>query len=439
MNTSVSDAPIKPLMSRKLAIGLGSVALISGLALVGVRIWLNSSSEPALPPALEVATVTVQPEPTYTVAREYTGEVAAGRTSELGFEQGGELVEVLVDRGEFVNLGEPLARLDTRRLAAQRSQLVAQRDRAMAQLAELQNGPRREDIATAQATVQDLERQLDLERLRTQRRETLYTEGAISREDRDIVAFGASALQERLAAARSQLAELQTGTRPEQIAAQQATVQQLSAQIADLDIAIEKNTLFAPFSGTIADRRVDEGTILQAGQTVLRLVEQVSPEVEVGLPVEVVATLRLGKSQLLAIAGKTYPATVRSILPEVNATTRTQTVVFQVQGLGDRTLPPEQLAKVKIAQTVAMEGTWLPLTALVKGDRGLWAVYALKPAKAEVGENRFQVERRQVELLHTEGDQAFVRGVVNQGDRIVAESTQRLVPGQIVQISKGDS
>lgn len=429
---SVSEPRSQWGSSRPAVRWVGAIALLSGLAFVGVRLFLARSPEPEATAPLQVETVTLTAATDLTLSRSYTGEIAAGRTSELGFEQGGELVTVLVDRGDRVAAGQPLARLDTRRLQAQRSQLVSQRDRALAQLAELQNGPRQEDIAAAAATVQDLERQLDLARLQQERREFLYTTGAISREERDVVAFNADALEERLQAARSQLEELETGTRPEQIAAQQATVQQLAASIEDLDIAIEKGTLYAPYAGTIAARRLDEGAIVQPGQAVVRLVESAQTEVEVGLPVAVVTDLAVGQPQSITVNDVEYDATIAAILPEIDPTTRTQTVVLALTALENATLPPEQLVELDIAQASSLDGFWLPMTALVQGDRGLWAVYALRSADA--GEvDTFQIERRQVELLHAEAERAFVRGVINAGDRIVADGTQRLVPGQTVQ------
>ncbi|NEQ70779.1 MAG: efflux RND transporter periplasmic adaptor subunit [Symploca sp. SIO2D2] len=423
-------------ISPKTGLILGAFVLLAGFTILNVRKLFTKEPIPQTVNALSVEAITVQPADSYTVSRVYTGEVAAGRTSELGFEQRGKLVEIRVDRGNFVNKGQPLAQLDTSRLEVQRSQRVAQRDRALAQLAELQNGSRREDIDAAQATVKNLEKQLELQRLRQQRREFLYTEGAISREDRDIITFGADALKEQLSAAKSQLEELQTGTRPEQIAAQQAVLQEISASIVDLDIAIKKNTIFAPFSGVIADRRLDEGTIVEAGQAVLRLIEQSQAEVEIGLPADVVADLRLGQSQSISIAGNYYNANVKAILPEVDPTTRTQTLVFRLNGVSNNTIVPEQLAEVEITRTMPTSGFLIPFTALVQGQQGLWAVYTLKQTDKSDNPNFFQVKRQEVELLHTEGEDAFVRGLVEAGDRIIKDGTQRLVPGQLVQFKK---
>lgn len=51
------------------------------------------------------------------------------------------------------------------------------------------------------------------------------------------------------------------------------------------------------------------------------------------------------------------------------------------------------------------------------------------------------VERRTVEVVHTEEDRALVRGTVYPGDRIVVDGLHRVVPGQRVRVvsETGDS
>ena len=78
----------------------------------------------------------------------------ARQTSELGFERAGKLVELTIDEGEPVTLGMPLARLDTQALRAAQRQLRAERAQALARLAEMRAGPRRETIDAARAQVQ---------------------------------------------------------------------------------------------------------------------------------------------------------------------------------------------------------------------------------------------------------------------------------------------
>ena len=55
---------------------------------------------------LVVETLTVTVVDSYSVSRAYTGEIAALRSSDLGFTRGGELVQVLVSEGDLVSAGQ---------------------------------------------------------------------------------------------------------------------------------------------------------------------------------------------------------------------------------------------------------------------------------------------------------------------------------------------
>jgi multidrug efflux pump subunit AcrA (membrane-fusion protein) len=104
---------------------------------------------------LPVQTTKVQLAKSYQTVQSYTGEVVAQQTSEIGFERGGKLIEILVDEGDRVTTGTVIAKLDTSNLAAQRQSLIAQQAQAEARLAELKNGARSEQIAAAEARVRD--------------------------------------------------------------------------------------------------------------------------------------------------------------------------------------------------------------------------------------------------------------------------------------------
>ncbi|APB35196.1 RND family efflux transporter MFP subunit [Gloeomargarita lithophora Alchichica-D10] len=394
-----------------------------GLGLIILNAGRRSPERVASP--LPVQVTRLEPVASYLVTRFYTGEVVATRRSELGFERGGMVVAIAYDRGQRVLAGAVVARLDTQNLQAELAQLQAERLRAIAQLQELQTGPRREVMAAARSEVANLENQLRLENLRRERRRSLYEEGAISREQLDEVSFNRDALAERLAAARSRWEELANGTRPEVIAAQKATVAQIEASINNVQITIAKSLLRAPFAGVVGERRVDEGTVVQAGQGILRLVEQTQPEVEIGVPPQVAARLTLGSSQTVQVGQRTYAARLIALQPETEPQTRTRTVVLQLQGTELGLPAPGEIARLSVTQTVAMSGYWLPVMALAKGERGLWSVLVL-------GENN-RVQRRDVEVLHTDGERVLVRGTVSPGESVVSQGMHRLVGGQVVQ------
>lgn len=404
----------------------------------------NESMEVAEAQALPVETVRLQLTQSYSTERTYSGELVARRSSELGFERPGTVVALQVDDGDRVSAGEPLAQLDIRDLEAQRSQLEAQRRQVLAQLQELEAGPRGEDISAAEAAVSDLRNQLELAELQAERRAALFAQGAISAEELDERRFGANAIAERLQQAQSQLDELRNGTRVEQISAQRAQVEQIDARIRAVDISLDKSVLFAPFSGQVSARQVDEGAVVNSGQTVMALVENDVMEARIGVPEAVAQRLDIGSRQTVEVGNNAFSSVVSAKLPEVNETSQTVTVVLEVAP--DERLTAGATARLPTTESQRETGYWLPSTALVAGERGLWSVYAL-----EQQDDTYRVVRRDVEVLHTENaadseqfiedasgspgqlsSRSFVRGLVGEGDRIITSGTHRIVVGQSV-------
>ena len=407
----------------------------AGLLLLGVGVVnLKRPPEPSVASSeniLPVETLKAKPVKSYQEQRTYTGEVAALRASELGFERAGKLTQLLVDEGEAIAAGTPIAKLDISSINAQRQQLIAQKEQAQSVLQELEAGPRPEKITAARAAVKDLEAQLTLEQNKRSRREFLYAQGAITKEQLDEVSSQVNALEERLLAAQSKLDELVKGTRTEQIDAQKAAVKQLEAQLAEIDITIAKSTLKAPFAGTMAAHRVDQGTVVSAGQAIVRLVEA-KPEARIGIPASVADRLKIGSQQEVVIGAKTYQAQLNAILPEVNPTARTQTVLLSLNSAAAE-VDPGEIARWQYAQEITTDGYWLPAEALVEGTRGLWSCYVLAPQTARSGgDSPFRVAQKTVEVLHQESDRVLVRGTLQSGDRVIASGVHRLVPGQLV-------
>ena len=65
---------------------------------------------------------------------------------------------------------------------------------------------------------------------------------------------------------------------------------------------------------------------------------------------------------------------------------------------------------------------------MTEANRGLWSVYAV----IDGDDGRKHIEKRLVDIIHSEADRAFVRGALQDGDLFVMEGLQRLVPGVAV-------
>lgn len=380
--------------------------------------------------ALPVATMRVQAESAYTSVRSFTGVLKAARTSQLSFERPGLVVAVLVDQGERVEAGETLAQLDRRHLEARGDQLLAQRSEAQARLDELVAGPRREQIGAAKAEVQNLEAQVELLRRNAERRQVLLDSSSTSLEDYESSKLNHQSMQAQLEAARQLHNELASGTRQEQIEAARAAVKQLDAAISLNNHDLDDCTLEAPFAGTVSERFVDEGTVVEPGAPILRIVESDRLEAWIGVPVDVAARLELGQEQLLVVDGAELCAKVAAILPEVDLPTRTRRVVLALDRSTADALVPGQVVRLETEVETAADGFWLPTAALTRGERGLWSCFAVAPHPEREAESR--VEPRTLEVLYASGDRAFVRGTLSDGDLVIASGTHRVVASQTV-------
>lgn len=374
---------------------------------------------PAAIRPLPVAVVRPEPVSSFLTTRAYTGEVVAGRSSKLGFELGGTLEQVLVEEGDRVASGEPLARLDRRRLQAQRQQVLAQRRVAL-------------------AGVEEVRQQLVLAELQRERRQQLLAQGAIAREELDQQTQSSAVLRSRLLQAESQ-------------------VDDVTARLRQIDVDLARSVLVAPFAGTVSRRLLDEGVVVSGGQALITLVEAAPQEVRVGLPPAVASGLRLGESHPVQVGDRRLEASVSALLPELDAASRTVTAVLR---LPVNDLPVGATARLSLERREQGEGFWLPTTALVAAEGGLWSVYVLEAASGSGGVRTLggsggssggsdsnangndgssppaqgqQVGRRLVDIVHSEGERSLVRGTLRPGERVIATGTQRVVPGVWVQ------
>lgn len=263
--------------------------------------------------------------------REPGGRLTASGTVEatearLGFPAAGRVEDVLAREGDAVRAGDELAHLDRAEAAARRAQAEAQAAAAEAQLAELERGFRSEEIAQARAALGAAEqRRLDAERDlgRTQR---LFEAGAVSQEAHDKARLARDVAASQSEQAREQLGLLETGPRPERIAAQRALLAQARAAVAASDAALANLTLRAPFDGVVTVRHREPGEMAPAGSAVLTVMNPADRWIRIYVAEARAGAVRLGQPARIAIdsfPGRTYAGEVAFIASEAEFTPKT--------------------------------------------------------------------------------------------------------------------
>ncbi|HUS38675.1 MAG TPA: hypothetical protein VMX74_04455, partial [Pirellulales bacterium] len=143
-----------------------------------------------------------------------------------------------------------------------------------------------------------------------------------------------------------------------------------------------------------------------------------------------------GATHNLIVNQRSYHADDVKLLPKLDPTTRTQTAVFQLSFATSQELVPGQLVRLELTKTVSQGGFWVPHTALLESQRGLWSVYVVG---RETAAGLTTARRQDVEALHTDSDRVLVRGTLRTGDQIITSGVHRIVPGQAIVPSTSDT
>lgn len=326
---------------------------------------------------LQVATVALEQAEQMQRDVRLTGRVVARQSVSLAFEPAGRVSAVSADRGDAVEQGEVLATLDTRRLESRLAEVAARSDEARASLALAQRQEERE----AQLNQNNFASRTSLDQARTDR----------------------LTLQARLAA--------------------------LAAERDSLTADLDDSTLTAPFAGRVIERHISVGSLVSSGTTAFDLIDVEQLEAHLGLPAALAATFTPNEAVELRVNGEKVSGEVRARLPQVDSDSRTQTLVVSLE-TPDHAVPGD-LAELRYRITEPASGYWVPLDALQAADRGLWNVLVAEPL-----DDHYRVAQASVELLHSEGDQAFVRGTLAPGMRLITSGTHRITPGQQVTLSE---
>ena len=225
--------------------------------------------------------------------------------ADLGFQLAGRIHSIAVREGDMVKKGDTLAWLDQQELRARLDAARAQVGVTRARLTELERGFRTEEVAQARAVTRAAEERRrnasrDLERTRA-----LFEGGAVSREalDQAETALRLAEAEHDRAGEAQRLVE--TGARPEQIAAQRASVVQAEANVSVVEATLSNSILGAPFPGRITRRHREPGEIVSPGAPVITLMNPDDRWVRIYVREDAVGQLTHGES--VAVTADSYP------------------------------------------------------------------------------------------------------------------------------------
>ncbi|MEL6493688.1 MAG: efflux RND transporter periplasmic adaptor subunit [Cyanobacteria bacterium J06623_7] len=350
-----------------------------------------------------------------------------------------QITQVLVERGDYVEQGQVLARLNDRVLTAEKVQAQAEVDRSRARLDELQVGSRQEEIAQAESRVAnarsavvEAESDLDLVQKRVERNTSLQAEGAISRDRLDEVLNQARVAESDLAGAKANLneaqqalAQLKAGARPQTIAQAQAELAQAQGRLEAVTAQLADTTITATAAGQIAAREARVGQITSTSEMLFSIIQGDRLELRLQVPETLIAKIQPGqKVRITSNSEQTLKLTgeVRKIDPLIDNDSRQATVYVDLPG--GTNLRPGMFLQAAV-NTDTNQGQAVPIEALLpqSGNQAIAFIVqsdnTVKAQNVTMGEILPQQKIEIVEGLEP-GDRIVLKGAayLKDGDKV---------------------
>ena len=288
---------------------------------------------------------------------------------------GGRVDAILVNEGDFVSAGQPLAQMQILSLQAQRDEAQARQQQSLSAVAsaEAQVAVRESDYQAALAQSAQRESELDAARRRLARSEVLVKEGASSLQEVDDdrarvrgMQAAVTAGQAQVTAARAAVVAART-----QVSGARSTVTAAAATVQRIKVDIDDSTLIAPRAGRVQYRIAQPGEVLGGGGKLLNLVDLSDVYMTFFVPEAVAGKLALGaQARIVLDAAPQYviPARISFVASTAQFTPKTvetaserQKLMFRVKAQIDPALLQQHLTLVK---------TGLPGVAWVRTDQG---------------------------------------------------------------------
>ncbi|MGB0384606.1 MAG: efflux RND transporter periplasmic adaptor subunit [Ardenticatenaceae bacterium] len=284
---------------------LKRIILLVGVLLLGA---CSPSDESLGEEPTPIPTSVVPSKPTYKVKLgdvvsqvEFFGRIAPVVETSLTFPMAGQVGEVYVKRGAFVEAGDPIASLDTQELEKELALSENERDVATQRLEAIQS-----QLATdrGRAELNVAMGQLNLD----------FAGSQVGEEPTPEESYQIAAKEIELELAQLALDEINNNIDP----LLQADIDQAALKVAELEATIEKTKIVAPSDGHITSLDLSLGQTVKAGQAIGTIADITLLEVNASLRENVLEQMAENMAATITINNRPsdeFLATVRRLPP----------------------------------------------------------------------------------------------------------------------------
>ncbi|MHC2066758.1 efflux RND transporter periplasmic adaptor subunit [Bremerella sp. T1] len=390
-----------------------------------------------LSPAFAQAPVKTVPVQQRDIAsyKTFVGTVRPTRHAILGSAVDGRVIEFNFEEGDRVEDGDAIAQLLTNTIGLQRDAAAAELSVREAELAELKNGTRIEEVEQMKARMLAAEARQRYLDLRRERAVELYEKrGVTSKEVHDEAVSAADAAAQEFMDAKKAYELSVAGPRPEQIAQAEARVAMQKAIVQELEDRINKYTIRTRFTGYIVKKSTEVGAWANSGGAVAEVAQLDQVDVVANVPEQDIPYVQIGREvevEVFAYPGRKFPGKVLSVIPQADIRARTFPVKVRVANEFDQDQPVLKggmMGNVMLQTSKTKTALLVPKDSVVLNGASK-VVYVVSPS-----ENGQIARPVPVTLGVSDGSDIEVTGELKPGMQVVTHGNERLRPGQPVTI-----
>ena len=304
------------------------LGLIVIAGIVGLMFFKKNSSEEGL----EVETEKVEKR----TIREMvgaSGKVFPETEVKISSDVSGEIVELYVEEGDSVKVGQVLARINPDTYVSE-----VERGRASVNSSKASVETARANIQSSKAQIQQIEAQLVNARKNHARNTDLLKDGVISQVEFDGTLSTLQQLEANLSAAKAGVASAE-----QQAKSAEYSVQSSEATLRQLNTSLDRTTILSPTNGIVSLLNVEKGervvgTIQMAGTEMMRIANLNAMEAQVDVSENDILRVKIGDSvsvEVDAYLDRKFAGVVTEIANSAsglsNALTSDQVTNFEVK------------------------------------------------------------------------------------------------------------
>lgn len=194
-----------------------------------------------------------------------SGYIVAHHKIQVASKVVGKVAWIGVEKGDRVQQGQVIARLEDDEYRAQLQQAKGQLAALEARLQELQNGSRPEEIEVAQANLERERADLANAKINLDRTAQLLKDQVLSQQNYDDAKARYDVQAARMASLDKTYQLVKLGPRQEVLAQARGEIQQARGQVALAETQLASTVIRAPITGTILERVVEKGEFVTTG------------------------------------------------------------------------------------------------------------------------------------------------------------------------------